>query len=32
MARMYQLMRREDDGSVGVFRTMPEAEAWLALR
>jgi hypothetical protein len=32
MARMYQLMRREDDGNVGVFRTMPEAEAWLALR
>lgn len=30
MARMYQLMGKRDDGSVAVFRTLPDAEAWLA--
>jgi hypothetical protein len=30
MARMYQIMGRHEDGNVGVFRSMPEAEAWLA--
>ncbi len=32
MARMYQIMGRQEDGNVGVFRTMVEAEAWLAER
>jgi hypothetical protein len=30
MARMYELMGESQNGSVGVFRTIAEAEAWLA--
>lgn len=30
MARMYELMGQREDNGVGVFRTMSEAEAWLA--
>lgn len=30
MARMYELMGQGQDGGVGVFRTLAEAEAWLA--
>jgi hypothetical protein len=31
MARMYQQLGGHEDGSVGVFRTMEEARAWLAV-
>ena len=30
MARMYQLMHHSEEENIGVFRTMGEAEAWLA--
>jgi hypothetical protein len=30
MARMYELMGPGENGSVGVFRTLAEGEAWLA--
>jgi len=30
MARMYQLMGGQDEGGVGVFRTMEEAREWLS--
>ena len=32
MARMYQLMGKQEEDSVGVFRTIEEAEAWLEAR
>jgi hypothetical protein len=31
MARMYQIMSEQRENAVGVFRTMHEAMAWLAL-
>ena len=30
MARMYQLMHHNEEENIGVFRTISEAEAWLA--